>query len=208
VHVGVVVAAGAVVGVATVALARWTRSVAGVRSHWLRGRPLVPLGCVLGAGAAVLAVGWVELLTFLVLALGCALLVATDLATHRLPDAIVGPVSVIVITGLTVAAATTGSWGRLGQALAAALAVLGCYLVLALVTPAGLGLGDVKLAGLLGAFLGWQGWPQVLAGTLAAFVLNGVVVALLLATRRVSRGGEVAFGPWLVVGAAVACGWG
>jgi leader peptidase (prepilin peptidase)/N-methyltransferase len=46
----------------------------------------------------------------------------------------------------------------------------------------------------------------VVVATLAAFVLNGVVVAVLLLSRRVSRGGEVAFGPWLVVGAAVASG--
>lgn len=205
--VGVILAAGALVGTATVVLARWTRSVAGFRSDWLGVRMQVPLGCVFGVGAAALAEGWVELATFLVLALGCALLVVIDLATHRLPDVIVVPLSVLVLAGLTVAAATTGSWGRLGQALAAGLLVVACYLALALVTPAGLGLGDVKLAGLLGTFLGWQGWPQVVAGTLVAFVLNGVVVALLLLTRRVSRGGEVAFGPWLVVGAALAAGW-
>ncbi len=77
------------------------------------------------------------------------------------------------------------------------------YLVLALINPSGLGLGDVKLAGLLGAFLGWLGWQQVLLGTLAAFVCSAVVALALLATRRATKKTEFPFGPWMIVGAVI-----
>jgi leader peptidase (prepilin peptidase)/N-methyltransferase len=198
--------AGCLVAVAAGVLAPWARRVAGVDSGWLRPSALVAVGFVLGGGAALIATGPVELATYLVLALACALLVGIDLATHRLPDVVVGPTALLLLVGLTVAAATGGGWGRLADAILAGVAVAAAYLVLVLVAPAGIGLGDLKLAGVLGAFLGWQGWSQVVVATLAAFVLNGVVVAVLLLSRRVSRGGEVAFGPWLVVGAAVASG--
>jgi leader peptidase (prepilin peptidase)/N-methyltransferase len=75
--------------------------------------------------------------------------------------------------------------------------------VLAFISPASLGLGDVKLAGLLGAFLGWLGWSQTLLGALSAFVLVGLWSGVLLLTRRVQRTGSVAFGPWMILGAAL-----
>jgi len=55
-------------------------------------------------------------------------------------------------------------------------------------------------------FLGWQGWSQVVVGTLAAFVVNGLVVAVLLLSGRVTRRSAVAFGPWLVLGAVLGSG--
>ena len=85
------------------------------------------------------------------------------------------------------------------QTAAAALQVF--YFVLALINPSGLGLGDVKLSGVLGAFLGWLGWPAVLAGTLAAFVINAAVALALLVGGRVGAKSGIAFGPAMVFGA-------
>jgi leader peptidase (prepilin peptidase)/N-methyltransferase len=127
-----------------------------------------------------------------------------DLAAHRLPDVIVGPTYVLLFLAFTVSAGWSGDWSALGRAALAAAAVGFGYFLLALISPAGLGLGDVKLAGLLGAFLGWLGWSQVLIGTAAAFVINGLVVALLLLARRISLRSTVAFGPWIVAGAVFA----
>ena len=110
--------------------------------------------------------------------------------------------AMMVLAGLVAAAALSGDWGALGRAIAAGAALLAFYLVLALINPSGLGLGDVKLSGVLGMFLGWLGWPAVLAGTLAAFALNAAVALALLAARRVGAKSGIAFGPAMVLGAA------
>ena len=79
------------------------------------------------------------------------------------------------------------------------------YLLLAIVSPGagGLGLGDVKLAALLGLLLGWLSIPQVLYGPLAAFLLGGLLSVALLASRRATRKSYIAFGPHMLLGAAL-----
>lgn len=198
----------AVAAVTAAVLTPWMRRVAESESAWLRSGLHVVLAALGGAGAALLARGWAELGAFAVLAVACALLVVIDLAEYRLPDVIVWPSYPLLLVGLAIAAATGDEWGRFGRAVLAAVVVGIGYLVLALVTPSGLGLGDVKLSGLLGAFLGWFGWPHVLFGALAAFVLGGVVALVLLAVRRADRHSSVAFGPWMIAGAAAGAAWG
>jgi leader peptidase (prepilin peptidase)/N-methyltransferase len=78
---------------------------------------------------------------------------------------------------------------------------------MALVYPAGLGLGDVKLAASLGLLLGWLGWTWVVVGLVAAVVLGGVVGLALLATGRAHRRSAVPFGPSMLVGGLVAVVW-
>ncbi|MDD9206639.1 A24 family peptidase [Georgenia sp. 10Sc9-8] len=177
-------------------------------SRWLRWRTHVPLAAVGGAGAAVLADSWAELITFAALAVGAAVLVVVDLSVHRLPDRIVGPLYPVLFAGLTVAAAVDGYWSSLGRAALAALVLLVGYFVLAFLSPSGLGLGDVKLSGLVGGFLGWLGWAHVLTGTLAAFVIGGLVAAVLLVIGRAGRHSDIAFGPWMMAGAVVGAAWG
>ncbi|MBB1032994.1 DUF4175 domain-containing protein, partial [Dietzia sp. CQ4] len=121
-----------------------------------------------------------------------------------LPDVVVVPMYPVLLATLGVASAVTGDWGALGRAAAAALALLAFYFTLAFINPSGLGLGDVKLAGVLGLFLGWLGWQYVLIGTLAAFALNAVVALVLLLSRRADRHTGIAFGPAMIAGAAVA----
>jgi leader peptidase (prepilin peptidase)/N-methyltransferase len=186
----------------------WVRSkVATTRSAWLRTPALAALAAAGGAGAAALAPTWPEAVAFAILALACALLVAVDLAEHRIPDRILGPAYPAFFAALALAAAVSGEWPRLGRAVVAAVVLCAVYLVLALISPSGLGLGDVKLSGLLGAFLGWLGWPQVLFGTLAAFAIVAILAAGLLLARLRSRRSDVAFGPAMVLGAAVAGWW-
>ncbi|MEE6274593.1 prepilin peptidase [Georgenia sp. MJ206] len=205
---GVVVLAALVTAVAAGALTPWVRAITTTASAWLRSGLRVALAGLGGAGAAALAHGWVELVTFAVIALACALLVTIDLAEYRLPDVVVLPACAALLVGLTLAAATGAGWENLGRALGGAAALGAGYLALAVVTPSGLGLGDVKLSVLLGGFLGWFGWPHVLLGTLAAFVLGGIVALALLAAGRADRRSSVAFGPWMIAGAAVGAAWG
>ncbi|MCF4122807.1 A24 family peptidase [Antribacter sp. KLBMP9083] len=189
-------------------LAPWVQvRVATARSAWLRTPVLVALAAAGGAGAAALAPTWPEAVAFAILALAWALLVAVDLAEHRLPDRIVLPAYPALFVALTLAAALSGDWSRLGRSALAAVALCAVYFVLALISPAGLGLGDVKLAGLVGAFLGWLGWQQVYLGTLAAFAVGGFVAAVLVVTRRAKRDSDVAFGPSMMLGALIGAVW-
>jgi leader peptidase (prepilin peptidase)/N-methyltransferase len=64
-----------------------------------------------------------------------------------------------------------------------------------------MGLGDVKLAGVLGIFLGWSGWDALIVGTFAAFVLGGLFGVVQLARRRATRKSGIPFGPWMLLGA-------
>jgi leader peptidase (prepilin peptidase)/N-methyltransferase len=129
-----------------------------------------------------------------------------DLDAHRLPDAIVLPSYAVALALLTLAAWNPGgtpAWGALGRAVLGALSLLVVYLVGRAVYPRGMGLGDVKLAGDLGLYLGWFGWAPLVVGWFAAFVFGGLFSLGLLATRRAGRKSGIPFGPWMLAGAMV-----
>jgi leader peptidase (prepilin peptidase) / N-methyltransferase len=201
-------AAGVIGGAAALVATPVLTKIAGRDSGWLRSRAHVPLSVVGIVAAVTLATNPVEMLAYAVLALACAFLVVVDLAVHRLPDIIVGPTAAALGGLLALAAVLDGELGRWGRSLLAGLVLFGLYYALALLRRSGLGFGDVKLAGLLGLFLGWLGWPQVLAGTVAAFALGGMWAAVLLVSRRSGRGGSYPYGPWMVLGAALGAAWG
>lgn len=166
--------------------------------------PSVELGTAVLFGLVAWRIGlaW-ELPAFLYLAAIAVALALIDLDVHRLPDAIVLPAYPVSLALLAGAAAADGQWWSLGRAVLGGLALLAFYAVLAAVYPAGMGLGDVKLAGVLGVFLGWMGWGSLLVGAFAAFLLGGVFALGLLATGRASRGSGIPFGPWMLLGAGV-----
>ncbi|UFU01552.1 prepilin peptidase [Ruania suaedae] len=174
-------------------------------SPWVRRRAHVPLAAVAGAGVMALPAGPVLTATLAVAALGLALLVTVDLAVHRLPDRLVAALAVVVLAGLLAATLLgEGTWSDLGRAAGAGVAVGAGFLVLCLLTPSGLGLGDVKLAGVLALPLGWFSWSAVLAGLVLSFVTGGLVALALLLARRADRRTPIAFGPFLGLGAALA----
>lgn len=128
-------------------------------------------------------------------------LTIVDARTHRLPDRHVLPAYVVAALLLGAAAILTGAAERLLTVVGGALALFAFYLVLRMLRPGAMGGGDVKLAGAVGAFLGFFGWDSVLTGALAGFVLGGVYGVILLATRRAGAGAWIAFGPWMLAGA-------
>lgn len=121
---------------------------------------------------------------------------AIDIAEHRLPNRIVLPSFAVVLVAQTALAPDRA----LEWVLAAVLSCLG-LLVLHLAYPQGLGLGDVKLALLLGAALGADVTTALLIGMLA-----GAAYAALLIVRGggTARHTAFAFGPFLAFGAVVA----
>ena len=126
-----------------------------------------------------------------------------DLDVHRLPDAIVLPSYAVGAGLLTLATAISGQWGDLGRAAAGGAALLVFYFVLAVVRPGGMGMGDVKLAGVLGMYLGWLGWGALVVGAFAAFLLGGLFSVGLLLAGRAGRRSGIPFGPWMLAGAWV-----
>src|SRR5215213_1343920 len=106
-----------------------------------------------------------------------------------------------LLTLLLLASAGLGDLGRLARGLLAALAVGAFFLLLALISPKGMGLGDVKLAPTLGLALGWLSWGAVAFGVFAGFLLGGVAGLAAIALLGLTRKSLLPFGPWLVTGA-------
>jgi leader peptidase (prepilin peptidase) / N-methyltransferase len=144
--------------------------------------------------------GW-AVPAYLALAFVCLVLAVIDAATRLLPNRITYPAFPVVAGLLLVASLGLGDLGRLGRGLLAAAAVGGFFLVLALISPRGMGLGDVKLAPTLGLALGWLSWGTVAVGVFAAFLLGGLAGLAGMAALGLSRKSLLPFGPWLVAGA-------
>jgi leader peptidase (prepilin peptidase) / N-methyltransferase len=167
--------------------------------------PLVELGTAALFVATAARFGLTpELPAYLYLAAIAVALTMIDLDVHRLPNAIVLPSYVVGVLTLLPIVFVTGDWWAAGRALIAMAALWLFYFALALVYPGGMGFGDVKLAGVLGLYLGWLGWSSVLVGTFAGFLLGGIVGALLMTLRRAGRKTAIAFGPYMLAGAMLA----
>ena len=96
--------------------------------------------------------------------------------------------------------------GRLGPAVVAGIGAGALLLLIVVASRGGMGLGDVKLAVLIGVFLAS---PAVTAVALfLAFVLGGAVGIVLLALRRRGRKDAIPFGPFLALGGLGALFWG
>lgn len=96
----------------------------------------------------------------------------TDLRARRIPNRLTAAAAALGL-GL---AATSGS-AALINALAATSAVAAPLLVVSLIRPEGIGMGDVKLVAVLGLYLGWAAWPALLIA-LALAGLTGLLLAL------------------------------
>lgn len=162
------------------------------------------------AGVAVWAAMHVEgwaLAGFAALAVLWGAGVAVDLVEHRLPDVTTLAAFLLFLILQLPWLVTSGEWNRrLVQALLGALLTAAILFALAYTNPNGFGLGDVKLGLSTGAALGWFGLGTVLIGLAAAFILMAVISGLLLATKRIKRDAEIAFGPFMVLGVLVAPG--
>ena len=141
---------------------------------------------------------------FLVLVAALVAISAVDLEHFIVPNRIVYP-ALFASAPLLVAAAAAGSeWRSLRNAALGGLLGWGTLLVIHLVSPAGMGFGDVRLAGLIGVHLGWMGLRHVVLGLFLAFLTAAVTGIALIATSVRSRKDKVPFGPFLALGAVLA----
>jgi leader peptidase (prepilin peptidase)/N-methyltransferase len=133
-------------------------------------------------------------------AIGVALS-AIDLSERRLPNAIVLPSYPVLAVLLAGSAAWEGDWWALARAGIGAAGLFGFFFLLAFIYPAGMGYGDVKLAGIIGGVLAYLSWPVLAIGAFAGFLLGAVVGVVLIATGRGGRKTQIPFGPFMVAGA-------
>ncbi|MDQ0031012.1 prepilin peptidase [Arthrobacter bambusae] len=118
-----------------------------------------------------------------------------DLAHHLLPNPLVLLLLAAGLVLLTTSAALTPEWPGLFRAAAGGVILFLGYLILGLISPGGLGMGDVKLSAPLGMYLGYLGWTQLFYGGLLGFVVGGVMTVLMLRLKRGNKPSEVAHGP-------------
>lgn len=138
---------------------------------------------------------------FLLLAVLGIPLARIDVSLHLLPNPLI--LSLLVGGLLFLLTATFGGeqWPSLVRALAGAGILFLIYLILAIISPASLGMGDVKLAAPIGLYLGYLGWSQLLYGGLLGFVLNGIVTLFVLGRNRAELASEVPHGPSMLASA-------
>ena len=160
--------------------------------------------------AALLAVVAVRIgphppaLGYVVLAVAGVVLSVVDLVERRLPDVLVWPTAAAVALLLVAASLLERDPIAAMATVAGAIGLFGVYLVLALITPRGIGMGDVKLAAACGAALGCLGLRTWLLGLAAGFLLNGLAAVVALALRRTTLRGSIPFGPSMIAGVFVA----
>ncbi|MBT2532071.1 prepilin peptidase [Arthrobacter sp. ISL-48] len=146
---------------------------------------------------------------FLLLAVLGVQLARIDISFHLLPNRLV---LFLLLGGFTLLLATVivgPQWPNVLRAVAAGATLFVIYLILAIISPGGIGMGDVKLAAPVGLYLGYLGWNQLLYGGLLGFILGGIASSLMLRWHRKERPVEVAYGPSMLTAAvAVSLLWG
>ncbi|WP_190196035.1 prepilin peptidase [Streptomyces djakartensis] len=166
-----------------------------------RTTPLVIATALVCAALAAATGTRPELGVWLLLAPVGVLLTVVDFRVRRLPDPLTLPFAGAALALLGLTALVPEHAGQWTTALLGSLALGGGYFALFLINPAGMGFGDVKLALGTGAVLGWYGWPTVMLGTFAGFLLGALYGGALVVARRADRKTAIAFGPFLITGA-------
>jgi leader peptidase (prepilin peptidase) / N-methyltransferase len=164
--------------------------------------PLVEAGTAALFVAVAARFGWSWALPgYLYLAAVAIALALIDLDVMRLPDKIVLPSYAVAAALLVPAALLAGDPSALFRGAVAAVLL---YLLYRVLGSFGMGGGDVKLAPLLGFYLGWLGWGAVAVGAFSGFLLGGVAGAILLLLGAAGRKSRIPFGPYMLAGAFLA----
>ncbi len=150
---------------------------------------------------------WLELLVYLAGFAAVILASAVDLTEYRLPDVIVLPTLAIGLLLVVVCSVSDGDGGRARYAFLGAAIAFGVLLIAHLISPQGMGFGDVKFAAVLGLMVGWQAGSvvDVVILVLWLFLIGfafGTVGGLALLVIR-GRNQPFPFGPFLAVGTLV-----
>lgn len=145
-----------------------------------------------------------ELAAFLVVTAGLIAISAVDLELFIVPNRILYPTLAMAAPLLVVAGAIGDDWSSVRTAAIGGALGFGLLLVIHLVSPAGMGFGDVRLAGLLGMIVGWLSVGHVLVALFLGFLLAAVLGVGLILFGIKGRKDKVPFGPFLAAGAILA----
>ncbi|MEU8764257.1 prepilin peptidase [Streptomyces sp. NPDC048659] len=140
----------------------------------------------------------------LVFTAGLLALAACDAEHLLLPRRLVHPTFALTALCLLGAAAATGQWQRLAVTAGCAAGGYAAFFALHWARPAWLGFGDVRLAGLIGAGLGWYGPWHLVFAVFAGSAVGLLAGLALMAAGRASRATRLPFGLFLAVGALAA----
>lgn len=145
-----------------------------------------------------------ELPAYCALASGLLALSLIDLDHFLLPNRVLYPTGFIVSGLLVVPAAADSRWDTLLRAGLGGLAAFAVFFVIHIISPRGMGFGDVRLSFVLGIALGWLSWGHVFLGLFLGFLLGAVVGGFLIVTKLRTRKEPVPFGPFMAAGALIA----
>jgi leader peptidase (prepilin peptidase)/N-methyltransferase len=159
------------------------------------------LPAALQNGASSLAIASPSLIAFAILAAISIALALIDIDVHRIPNSIVLTALIAAAVLIGVEGILTADYAGLLRAGIGMVGMFAFYFLLAIVYPGGMGFGDVKLAAVLGIYLGWLGWGELLVGAFAAFLLGGLFAIGLIMFRKAGRKTGIPFGPWMLGGA-------
>jgi leader peptidase (prepilin peptidase)/N-methyltransferase len=189
--------------VAEFLIARYLRRLGGTPA------PSIRITTAALTGLACAAFAWrfgitFSLPAFLLLAVLGVQLARIDVALHLLPN----PLVITLLSGGLLLLLLPGLFNQqaddLLRAVFGAAILFAGYLILGLISPGGIGMGDVKLAAPVGLYLGYSGWSHLLYGGLTGFVLNGLVTVAIVSLRGRKHATEVAHGPSMLGAVAAA----
>jgi leader peptidase (prepilin peptidase)/N-methyltransferase len=148
-----------------------------------------------------------ELVDYLLLVTALVALSYIDLDTLRLPDRIVAPLLIVSIPLIVVTSVLQHDAVRIRYAIVGGAFYFAFLLVVHLIIPRGMGFGDVKLAAVMGLYVGWLGGSVVSAiqltlyAMMIGFLVGSLAGMVVFAFRRKSR--AIPFGPFLAFGTVV-----
>ena len=165
------------------------------------------MGVAFAAVAARVGLDW-SLPGFLLFTWLLIVVSIIDVQTRKIPNRLIYPLTPTLLVLMVAAAFLSGEPQRAAYAVIGGVGGFLALLLLALISPKGMGMGDVKLAGFIGIGLGYINYGHVVLGLFGGFVV-GAVGGLLLVAMKATGGGSVRklkipFGPYLAVGALIA----
>ncbi|MGF1664850.1 MAG: prepilin peptidase [Acidimicrobiia bacterium] len=166
-----------------------------------RREPLIwLLSAATFAAAGHVAGGGLLLPAHLLLAALTTVLVVTDLDAKLIPNRLLYPGTAIGAVLLAVGALSVDRPVDLGRGAISGVGYFGLLLLVAIITRGGFGMGDVKLAVVLGLFMGFWGWSVLASGLFYTGLYGGIPALVMIVTGRAGRGDELPYGPAMVLG--------